>query len=194
VKRGVPKRELPRENERLLSWEDGKEPEAFRTQARDLELTHGRSSGRITTLLEPMTREETLKDSRVLAEEWVNGWNGTIQAGSMVLFVTRARRVATRILESAPTSVGGVTAHGVTFETVDADQLEVDPKAPRIRGRLLVVDAKLRKPLYKLFGRKRLVVPARLVILYVNSAGSFEAELPVFDDLVRRIDLTAAKL
>lgn len=153
----------------------------------DLRFLHTSSNGLVGFRVLPLESAHAARPSAVVAEDWVNALSGTVQEPGFAKWTTVSRRMATKILGSRPLSLPSGAAHEVTFEAVDLDQLQMNPDAPRLRGRAVVFDARINKAL--LSNPWARAIGGRLMALYVNDATSFDDQLPVFESVLTRVRL-----
>jgi hypothetical protein len=147
----------------------------------DLKFLH--SSGAVLSVRRvPVPSQMQKLKLSTIAEDWANNNNGTALEFSFEGIV--AKRTASKLIESKPSTVGGLPACEVTFEMVDLDQLQFNAQAPRTRVRALFIQAPIEK---RFSDYHMLTVPAVLLVAYAHDAQKFDQFVPDYESLVSRI-------
>ena len=178
-KQGIPNDEKDeRIYENTIEWEDDT-GRSFQVTYQFLDLKWRHKNGSLLYVcMIPMPPRQRNLQLDVFVEQWANDYNGlqfSFKQGE-------ARRIASKILESKARQVDGHTAHEVTFDVVDMDQLQLDSKAPRSRIRAVFI-----KDLHRNLGARLSRVPAYLLVAYESSDSHFETLVPDYEGLLSRI-------
>ena len=164
--------------ENTMDWED----DTGRTfqvtyQFLDLKWRHKNASLLYVCTIPLPPRQRNL-NLDAFVEQWANDYNGL----QFSFKRAEARRIASKIVESKARQIDGHAAHEVTFDVVDMDQLQPDPKAPRTRIRAVFI-----KDLLRNLGPRLSHVPAYLLVAYESSDSHFETLVPDYEGLLSRI-------
>jgi hypothetical protein len=179
TKQGQPSGEKDdRAYEDTVDWEDDT-GRTFRVTYQLLDLKWRHKNGSVLSVcVIPMSARQRNLNLDAFVEQWANDYNGL----QFSLKRAEARRIASKVLESKARQIDGHAAHEVTFDVVDMDQLQLDPKAPRSRIRAVFV-----KDLHRNLGPRLNRVPAYLLVAYESSDGHFDAVVPDYEGLLSRI-------
>ena len=178
-KQGKPNDEKnDRTYEDTMDWEDDT-GRSFRVTYQFLDLKWRHKNGSLLSVcMIPMPPRQRNLNLDAFVEQWANDYNGL----QFSFKRAEARRIASKILESKARQIDGRAAHEVTFDVVDVDQLQLDPKAPRTRIRALFI-----KDLHRNLGPRLRRVPAYLFVAYESSDSHFETLVPDYEGLLSRI-------
>jgi hypothetical protein len=144
----------------------------------DLKLRHGNGSILTVCTVAVPAHLHNLHLSTV-AEQWANSYSGL----QFSFGRGEGRRTASKIVESKARKVGGQPAREVTFDVVDADQLQLDANAPRTRVRAVFIHADLTKE----FLSPPTSAPAFLFVAYVSDEKKFDRLVGDYEGLLARI-------
>ena len=178
-KQGKPNDEKDdRTYQETMDWEDDT-GRSFRVtyQFLDLKWRH-KNASLLYVFTIPLPPRQRNLNLDAFVEQWANDYNGL----QFSFKRAEARRIASTIVESKARQIDGHAAHEVTFDVVDMDQLQLDPKAPRTRIRAVFI-----KDLLRNLGPRLSHVPAYLLVAYESSDSHFETLVPDYEGLLSRI-------
>jgi hypothetical protein len=159
----------------------------------DLLYGHEDTAGTIWLSTAPMSRALRDRDLRVIARDLVEDAAGKIEESALIsrhgdsVVATEGHEVATVRVEEARCRLGDTEAYRVDFDTVDVDQLRLDPEARRRRVRVVLV----RTSYEHKFGHVTTTFRILMTIGYSNRAEDFAKQLPDFDRFLGEIGLGA---
>lgn len=187
-KDGVPtKRKTGGVQRASFQWEsdDGK-AETVSTTVFDLFMSHNtRAAIWVRRMAVPLSMRH--KTPQTLLETYVNDLSGSA-VGFQGGFIDK-QRYATKIVESRQVRVAGFIGHAVTFDSVNLDQLQLDPDAPRTTSELVLLPIPLLQTLEFVNGSIR--VRAYMLLGYSNTKRDFDDQLSTFHAMLERLHFQA---
>lgn len=167
---------------------DGKSDDVGTVPLFDLRFTHRRTTAVVWLRTVPIEQRLRDKELRVLMDGIVSGISGggyrTVELEGSLYETNNEQRYAAKVVRSMNGKLAGRDAYAVVVDVSNVDRLRVDPKAVEARVMIVLARTGLEE---RVSGRVRDKFPILLLAEYIGVPSDFDATLPDFVGLLRRI-------